>query len=79
MKNQITLKLLECKEGVYEGTSYSNVLARYGDRILRFKLDSKKVGNLEKLIDKNILATVDIVAGGNMAATIRIVEVVESK
>jgi hypothetical protein len=75
---QSKLTLLEFNEGEYQGVKYSNIHARYNGKILKFKLDYKKVGNISNLIDKEVEADVDIVSGGNLAASIKIVAVREA-
>lgn len=68
---KVKITILEYKTGMYEGNSYANVLARYDGKILKFKL-AKDTPDLSKFIDKEVTATISIVAGANMAATIKI-------
>lgn len=68
---KIKLTILEFKQGVYEGTAYANVIARYNDRILKFKLD-KSVPDLSSHIDEEVDCTFSIVPGQNLAASIKI-------
>jgi len=72
------VKLLEYNKGEFEGSVYSNVLVRINGQILKFKLDSKKVGDCSSFIDKDVQLTFDITKGQNNAATVRVIEVIET-
>ena len=74
----IKLVLLEFNEGEYQGVKYANIHARYNGKLLKFKLDRTKVGNISNLLDKQVEADLDIVSGGNLAASIKIVAVREA-
>ena len=52
----IKLSLLEFFDGEYQGVKYSNIHARYNGKILKFKLDRNKVGNISKR-SRNLSAT----------------------
>lgn len=71
----IKLVLLEFNEGEYQGVKYSNIHARYNGRILKFKLDRNKVGNVSNLLDQQVEADIEIVSGGNLAASLKIVDI----
>ena len=71
----IKLTLLEFFDGEYQGVKYSNIHARYNGKILKFKLDRNKVGNISNLLDQEVEADVEIVAGSNLLASIKIVAV----
>lgn len=73
----IKLVLLEFNEGEYQGIKYSNIHARYNGRILKFKLDRNKVGNVSNLLDQQVEAGIEIVSGGNLAASLKIVAIME--
>jgi len=68
---KIKLTLLEYKQGIYEGTPYANCIARYEGKILKFKLD-KSIPDLSQHIDEELECTFSIVAGQNLAASIKI-------
>ncbi|MCX6719305.1 MAG: hypothetical protein NTZ38_02945, partial [Candidatus Taylorbacteria bacterium] len=65
----IKLALLEFHEGEFQGIMYSNIHARYNGKILKFKLDRNKVGNILNLVDQDVEADIDIVAGTNLLAS----------
>jgi hypothetical protein len=71
----IPLVLLEYNEGEYQGIKYSNIHARYNGKILKFKLDRNKVGDVSELVDQEVEADVEIVAGNNLAASLKIVAI----
>lgn len=71
----IKLVLLEFKEGEFQGVKYSNIFARYDGKILKFKLDRPKVGNLSNFIDHEVEADIEIVGGVNLLASLKIVAV----
>ena len=71
----IKLALLEFNEGEYQGVKYSNIQARYNGKILKFKLDRNKVGNILNLVDQDVEADIDIVAGTNLLASLKIVAI----
>lgn len=71
----IKLSLVEFNEGEYKGVLYSNIQARYNGKILKFKLDRAKVGNISNLLDQEVEADIDIVSGANRMASIKIVAV----
>ena len=71
----IKLTLLEFFDGEYQGVKYSNIHARYNGKILKFKLDRNKVGNISNLLDQEVEADVEIVAGTNLLASLKIVAV----
>jgi hypothetical protein len=71
----IKLALLEFNEGEYQGVMYSNIQARYNGKILKFKLDRNKVGNISNLLDQEVEADIDIVSGSNRLASLKIVAV----
>ncbi len=71
----IKLTLLEFFDGEYQGVKYSNIHARYNGKILKFKLDRNKVGNISNLLDQEVEADVEIVPGSNLLASIKIVAV----
>lgn len=71
----IKLALLEFNEGEYQGVKYSNIQARYNGKILKFKLDRNRVGNISNLLDTEVEADVDIVSGSNRLASLKIVAV----
>ena len=75
MQLSIKLTLLEFNEGEYQGVKYSNIHARYNGKLLKFKLDRNKVGNISNLLDQEVEADIDIVSGGNLLATLKIVSV----
>jgi len=77
--NKIPLTVLEYNEGTFEGNPYASVIARYNGKLLKFKLDVKKVTGLQKFVDKDILATLEIVPGDRMAATLKVVAVEPAK
>jgi len=73
---EIQAKILEFNEGTYEGNKYSNVLVRYNGKILKFKINSQADVDLSASdVDKDVLLTLEIVAGANFSATPRIVAV----
>ncbi len=71
----IKLALLEFYEGEYQGIKYSQIHARYNGKILKFKLDRNKVGNISNLLDQDVEADVEIVPGTNLLASLKIVAV----
>ena len=75
MQLAIKLTLLEFNEGEYQVVKYSNIHARYNGKLLKFKLDRNKVGNISNLLDQEVEADIDIVSGGNLLATLKIVSV----
>ncbi len=68
----IKLALLEFHEGEFQGIMYSNIHARYNGKILKFKLDRNKVGNILNLVDQDVEADIDIVAGTNQSCPIKL-------
>jgi len=80
MQNSIKITLLEHNTGVYEGSPYANIVARYNGKLLKFKLDVKKVtSDVPSLIDEEVEATYEIVSGSNMSATIKITSLSKKK
>lgn len=75
MDNEIKLTVLEYKTGTFEGNAYAHLLARYDGRIMKFKL-GKGVPDLSSAVDRDVSAFFEIVAGQNLAATIRITKIV---
>jgi len=74
---QIEIKVLEYNSGFYKEQPYSNVLARYNGRIIKFKIKSNSSVSLsEKDVDKFVTVELEIVAGQNQSAVPRIVAVV---
>ena len=71
----IKLSLVEFNEGEFKGVLYSNIQARYNGKILKFKLDRAKVGNIANLLDQEVEADVEIVSGANRLASLKIVAV----
>ena len=71
----IKLTLLDFSEGEFQGIKYSNIHARYNGKILKFKLDRVKVGNIANLIDQPVEADVEIVQGTNLLASLKIIAV----
>jgi hypothetical protein len=74
----IKLTVLEFKDDEYQGIKYSNIHGRYNGKIIKFKLDRNKVGNISNMLDKNVEADIEIVSGTNLAATLKIVAVREA-
>lgn len=72
---KIKLVLLEFNEGEYQGVKYASIHARFNGRILKFKLDRNKVGDISNLVDQEVDADIDIVSGSNLLATLKIVAV----
>jgi len=72
----IDVKVLEFNTGTYEGSTYSNILARYNGKILKFKVNPKANVDLSSDdVDTDVTLTLEIVAGQNQSATPRIVNV----
>ena len=71
----IKLSLVEFNAGEYKGVLYSNIQGRYNGKILKFKLDRNKVGDISNLVDHQVEADLDITPGAGRAATIRVVAV----
>lgn len=76
---QIKAKLLEYSTGNFQGTDYATIKARSeeiaNNRILKFKVDFKKVGDVSNLVDSDVVLVCEVVSGQNDAATIRVVSV----
>jgi len=71
---EIIVKVLEFNEGTYEGNKYSNVLARYNGRILKFKIKANSGVDLSADdVDQTVTLQLEIAAGANQAAMLRIV------
>lgn len=65
--------ILEHSQGVFEGSPYGSVVARYNGNLLRFKIDRKRIDTLEEYLDKNVELELEIVKGQNMQAGLKIV------
>lgn len=67
--------VLEVNEGTFQGSPYASVLARYGEKVMRFKLDVKKTSAdaYKKFVDKEVEAEFEIVSGQNMTASLKLV------
>jgi hypothetical protein len=72
---KINIVVLEFIQGVFQGNPYKQLLARYNNRVLKFKLASD-IEDLNKYVDREVSAEIEIVAGQNLAATLRIVAIV---
>lgn len=72
--NSIKVRVLEFNKGEYEGNAYSNILARYNEKVLKFKLDPK-CGDLSKLLDKEVELELSIVKGANSLASLKVIAV----
>jgi len=73
---EIEVKVLEYNEGTYEGNAYSNVLARYNGKILKFKIKPNAGVDLTaEDVDQTLTLSLEITAGSNQAATPRIIGV----
>lgn len=72
-------KLLEFQKGEYQGTPYATCKLRSADiannSILKFKIDVKRVPDLEQYLDQDIKVNVDVQRGLNDQASLRIVGV----
>jgi hypothetical protein len=73
---KINIVVLEFIQGVFQGNPYKQLLARYNNRVLKFKLASD-IEDLNKYVDREVSAEIEIVAGQNLAATLRIVAIEE--
>jgi len=71
----IKLSLVEFNSGEYKGVLYSNIQGRYNGKILKFKLDRNKVGDISNLVDQEVEADIAITPGKDRMATIRVVAV----
>lgn len=78
--NKLNVKLLEYFSDVYEGSPYANILVRLNDRIVRFKLDVKKVAKVDSaLLDKMVDVEVEIAPDFKGNAYVKVVSVTASK
>lgn len=73
----LKLKLLEYNSGVIgaENTPWANILGRYNGRVMKFKVDVKKSGDLSAFLDKEVTAKCEVIVGKELSATLKIVGV----
>lgn len=73
----VTGKLLEYKEGEFQGNAYSNCKIRSAqiadNSILKYKIDRKQVASMEELLDQEITVDVAIERGPNDTAILKVV------
>jgi len=74
---QLRLTPLEYQEGVYNGNPYANIVARVAGKLIKLKIDAKKVQGAGELLDKECEATFEIIRGDNLTPVIRITKIEE--
>jgi len=70
----LKVRVLEANNGEFQGKKYSNILARYGDKIMKFKLSSD-IGDCKQYVDQDVEIQFEIVKNFDGAASLRVVSV----
>jgi len=71
--NKIKCTILEFNKGTYEGNEYANIVARYNDKLVKFRVDVKKVSNLSSEdVDKEVECELEIHGSASQPASVKI-------
>lgn len=62
---KILITPIDFHSGVYEGSAFASVIARYNGKLTKFKVDPKFVDELQNSLDKEV--EVDIVLSQSVA------------